>query len=150
MNKILVGAVAGLVATVPMTILMLKWHQRLPTQERYPLPPREIFDELTRRAEISDELDENQKTNLSIAGHFAYGATTGAFYAPLISAIDKPNLINGAAYGVAVWAASYLGWLPAFRILKPATEHPTQRVMLMISAHLIWGATLGFITKKSI
>jgi hypothetical protein len=41
-----------------------------------------------------------------------------------------------------------LGWLPAFRILKPATNHPAQRVMLMISAHLIWGATLGFITKK--
>lgn len=129
MNKILIGALAGFAATIPMTVLMLEWHRRLPVEERYPLPPREIFDELTERAKLNDDLTENQKTNLSLAGHFAYGTITGAFYVPLIAALsDKPNIINGAVYGATVWAVSYLGWLPVFQILKPATDHPAERV----------------------
>ncbi|HAE50229.1 MAG: hypothetical protein CMO30_07955 [Tistrella sp.] len=42
-----------------------------------------------------------------------------------------------------MWAASYLGWIPAARILKPATRHPWRRNLLMIAAHLVWGASLA-------
>ena len=47
-----------------------------------------------------------------------------------------------------VWVASYLGLLPAMRILTPATEHPARRNALMISAHVIWGACLGVLLER--
>jgi hypothetical protein len=45
--------------------------------------------------------------------------------------------------GVAIWAGSYLGWLPTVGILTPATRHPWRRNLLMIVAHVIWGVALG-------
>jgi hypothetical protein len=46
-----------------------------------------------------------------------------------------------------VWAASYLGLLPALRLLPPATNHPRHRTALMIAAHLVWGSALGAILQ---
>jgi hypothetical protein len=49
----------------------------------------------------------------------------------------------GAFYGVLVWGASYLGWIPGARILKPATQHPGRRNGMMVACHLVWGATMA-------
>ena len=46
----------------------------------------------------------------------------------------------GSGAGVAVWAASYFGWIPAMGLLSPAHRHPPARNALMIAAHLVWGA----------
>lgn len=40
----LLGALSGLVATLPMTAAMSRLHQELPRSERYPLPPRELAE----------------------------------------------------------------------------------------------------------
>ena len=58
------------------------------------------------------------------------------------------NELIGLTAGVAIWAGSYLGWLPAMGILSPATRHPWRRNLLMIVAHIIWGVTLGEVTRK--
>ena len=50
---------------------------------------------------------------------------------------------KGIAFGLGVWTASYLGLLPALGILKPATQHPLRRNLLMIGAHVVWGASLA-------
>jgi len=55
---------------------------------------------------------------------------------------------TGAGYGVAVWALSYLGWIPALNVLKPATQHPPRRDLLMIAAHLVWGTALAAGTRE--
>jgi hypothetical protein len=57
-------------------------------------------------------------------------------------------VLAGAGFGVAVWAGSYLGWLPAAGILSPATEHPPRRNALMIASHVVWGATAGVVFDK--
>jgi hypothetical protein len=44
MNRLLVGALAGLTATTAMTFAMARLHRALPAAERYPLPPREITE----------------------------------------------------------------------------------------------------------
>ena len=46
-------------------------------------------------------------------------------------------------FGLGVWAASYLGWIPGLRILEPATQHPAHRTALMLMAHVIWGVSLA-------
>lgn len=144
MNKLLLGAAAGFAATVPMTVAMKVLHSNLPEDEDYPLPPREIIDETARLVELQDDLNEETKTALTFAGHFAYGTATGAIYPLLIS---NPNPVNGVVYGVGVWGASYLGWLPAVGILGSATKHPARRVALMIAAHVVWGAALGAVLR---
>jgi hypothetical protein len=47
------------------------------------------------------------------------------------------------AYGLGVWAVSYLGYLPALGIRKSAKEDTPQRSAMMIVAHLVWGAALA-------
>jgi uncharacterized membrane protein YagU involved in acid resistance len=152
------GVLSGLAATIPMTALMEALHRQLPQRERYPLPPREITQRLSRRAGVSHEMDEPQHQTLAIVSHFAYGAATGGLYAILADLLrpavqDTPlppparGAAQGMAYGLLVWAASYLGLLPALGILAPATKHPPRRNALMIAAHLVWGATLGALVE---
>jgi uncharacterized membrane protein YagU involved in acid resistance len=40
-----------------------------------------------------------------------------------------------------------LGWVPAMRLMPPATRQPAARNFMMIVAHIIWGATLGSAVK---
>jgi uncharacterized membrane protein YagU involved in acid resistance len=114
-------------------------HRRLPSRQRYPLPPREIIQEVLSEA-AEHRITEAHRQTLTMAAHFGYGAATGALYA---AARPRGNPGLGALYGVLVWAASYLGWIPAMRILRPATQHPGRRNSLMIGCHLVWGATMA-------
>jgi uncharacterized membrane protein YagU involved in acid resistance len=147
MNQLVKGALAGLIATVPMTIAMKLMHQQLPPKEKYPLPPRAITMELADRAGVKKYLDEDERYGLTVISHFGYGATVGAFYAPLAPLIPLPASAAGASYGVLIWAGSYLGWLPAMSILRPATRHPARRNALMISAHVLWGVCAGLLVE---
>jgi hypothetical protein len=45
-TRLLLGALAGVVGTAAMTVAMRALHRRLPPQHRYPLPPREIVQEV--------------------------------------------------------------------------------------------------------
>jgi uncharacterized membrane protein YagU involved in acid resistance len=132
------SALAGAVATAPMTAAMEAMHRQLPPQEQYPLPPREIIDQMTPEA-----VEPVDHKSLAIAGHFAYGAAAGSLFALAEDHLPGHPAIKGALYGLGVWTGSYLGWLPAVGILKPATEHPGNRNALMIAAHLVWGSALG-------
>ncbi|MFN4088082.1 MAG: hypothetical protein ACK4QW_03435 [Alphaproteobacteria bacterium] len=140
--RMITGAIAGLVATFAMTVAMRQLHRLLPHRERYPLPPRELTERLTptapRDGGADHDVDSGPQQTAMVA-HFAYGAATGAFL-PLIRA--RPTMSEGSAYGVFVWAASYLGWIPLVGALRPATEHPGRRNLLMIAAHLVWGSAL--------
>jgi uncharacterized membrane protein YagU involved in acid resistance len=59
-----------------------------------------------------------------------------------------PGPLSGAAFGLAVWAGSYLGLLPVLGILRPATEHPARRNALMIASHVVWGAVAGLVLEE--
>src|SRR5262249_39177796 len=88
-------------------------------------------------------LNEEEHRRLTVAAHFAYGAAAGAVYAQLAERMEFSPMACGALYGLAVWAGSYLGLLPAVGILRPATQHPARRAALMIAAHVVWGAATG-------
>ncbi len=142
MNRILLGALAGLAATGPMTLAMKLMHEQLPREERYPLPPRQVTEGLAEKAGVNERLDEEEREAATWVSHFAYGATCGALYGAVSGEkTDEHALLAGVGFGLAVWAGSYLGWLPAAGIISPATEHPARRTALMIAAHAVWGAT---------
>ncbi|HEY0087158.1 MAG TPA: hypothetical protein VGB65_14765 [Allosphingosinicella sp.] len=134
-SRLVIGAIAGFVGTMAMTSAMQRLHKRLPERERYPLTPREIVDSTAEKAGVS--LGNEAAKDITTAAHFAYGAAMGA----LIAAMNpEPSKKTGAAAGLLVWLASYLGWIPAMNVLEPATEHPRRRNLLMIGVHLVWGA----------
>ncbi|HXK33408.1 MAG TPA: DUF1440 domain-containing protein [Dehalococcoidia bacterium] len=137
------GALAGAAATAPMTLLMGRLHRRLPPQEQYPLPPREITMEVAQRAGVVDDLDEAQRAWTTLAAHFGYGAAMGALYALAPRAVARPRIGRGVTYALGVWGGSYLGWLPGTGIYPPATEQPPRRNGLMIAAHVVWGAAFA-------
>lgn len=139
-SRLIVGALAGLTATTFMTAAMRRLHAKLPAAERYPLPPREITERL-----VPEGMGEAGLRDASLLAHFGYGAATGALIA---AAGTRRGDATGAALGVAIWAASYFGWAPAFRILAPAEQHPSRRNALMIGAHLVWGAFTSWTIRE--
>jgi hypothetical protein len=142
----LAGAVAGLAATAPMTAVMLILHRLLPRAQRYPLEPYRITRRLANRLGLHRLAgDREARLAATTAAHFGYGAAAGALFPALRSWLPLPGVLAGAAYGLAVWAGSYLGLVPALGLLSPATRHPKQRNALMIAAHLVWGATVGLL-----
>ncbi|HEY0625789.1 MAG TPA: hypothetical protein VGD10_03560 [Allosphingosinicella sp.] len=139
-SRLVIGGIAGFVGTLAMTAAMRRMHQKLPAEERYPLTPREIIDSAGGEA-LPDEATKDVTT----AAHFAYGAASGS----LLGAISpRTGPAGGALAGVGIWLASYMGWIPAARILKPATEHPRRRNLLMIGAHLVWGAATALSMRE--
>ncbi|TMJ20262.1 MAG: hypothetical protein E6G92_11085 [Alphaproteobacteria bacterium] len=132
-SRLVIGGIAGFVATMAMTSAMKRLHAKLPAKERYPLPPREIVDQaLAPPAAISPDL--------TLAAHFAYGAGCGALIAAANPRLGK---LGGALAGGGVWLASYMGWIPALAVLKPATRHPLRRDALMIGVHFVWGSSMA-------
>lgn len=142
------GAFAGTVASLFHTAVMLTLHRLLPQARRKPVPPKEIASLLAERTGAEWARSEARLNAVTAVGHFGYGAVAGALYVPIAEHVHHKPLAAGVAYGVGIWAASYLGWIPALRILTPAIEHPAQRNAMMIAAHVAWGAALATILEK--
>lgn len=150
-RNMLRGAGAGLVATAPMTLAMEAMFRLLPWREQYPLPPSRITAELTDVLDLHADLDRREHVGLTLVNHFAYGTAAGALYGPVAGAwrsrLSVASPVTGIAWGLVVWSVSYLGLLPAVGLSSPATQHPVGRNVLMITAHVIWGAVLGTLTE---
>jgi hypothetical protein len=143
MNGMLIGAAAGTLATVPMTMVMETLHQRLDGEPARPLPPREVTDGMAAKAGVHHQLSEEDRQQLTLAAHFAYGAGCGAVFG-LVAPRNAPLAVaTGMMFGFGVWAGSYLGWLPAMGVRHHARHDPAERSGLMIAAHVVWGAAAG-------
>jgi uncharacterized membrane protein YagU involved in acid resistance len=147
-NRAFAGAAGGLVATVPMSAVMLIGHRWLPWRQRDPLPPQQITNEALASVDLHDDLDSHERAALAVFNHFAYGAGMGLLYGGLTAAAPSTNRVSsGIAYGLAVWTASYLGLVPALGLYRSAVQEPAGRNALMIAAHVVWGASLGVMTE---
>jgi putative membrane protein len=147
-NDALRGAAAGAIATVGMTAAMVVLHRLLPAHQRYGLPPEQIVDDVLDRADMT-HLSNPQFKVLSMAAHHGYGTTMGALYGLLSPHVRTSPVLSGACFGMAVWSASYLGWLPAMRMRASAIQEPRERNALTIATHLVWGGLTGLLTARS-
>ena len=148
MDRFLAGAVAGLLATAPMTLAMNRMHGHLPAHERQPLPPRRITMRALRKLGAKEHLDEPQKHGATLLAHYGYGTAAGALFGPVAPRRRVESVVGGVGYGLLVWAGSYFGLLPALGLHPPATRDATRRNALMIAAHVVWGATLGALAHE--
>lgn len=147
MNVLGTGALAGLIATAPMSGTMLLLRHLAPATRWAPLPPETITAHAAAAGDLRDDLGHDGLRVATAVGHFAYGAAAGALYAPLARSTRHP-VRRGIAFGVVLWGVGYLGWVPAFNLMPPATEQPASRNGLMIAAHIVWGATTGALVAR--
>ena len=143
------GALAGLVATGPMTAVMELLHRALPPAERRPLPPRRVTMRAADAAGVGEELSEEQRVGATTAAHLAFGTAAGAVYGGLVARhLPLGPAANGVAYGLAVWASHYLGILPALDLYPPPSREPAGRTAANVAAHVAWGLVLGLVTDQ--
>jgi hypothetical protein len=133
------GAGSGIVATAAMSVFLLG-AQRVGLLGRQ--PPRIIVES------VAPELPDDESRPTSVVAHFGYGISGGAGYR-LLTRIVPAGVASGAAFGLAVWAASYEGWLPAMGILPPAHRDRPGRRWTMIAAHLVYGGVLGALARSA-
>ena len=147
------GWIAGLLATIPMTLAFKLLNRRVPRPLRLSLPPEEVTLKLAHKIGADQRLRTAAQRKAAIwSGHYLYGATAGTLYPALADVVARKARIHpavtGAAFGLTVWAGSYMGWLPGLRILPPETKRPRSRRVLNIAAHLVWGVALGLIASR--
>ena len=138
-----IGAVAGALATVPMTLTLFGIAPFLPDVKAF--PPKMAVGMVTGKAGVWQQLSVRQRNRLSWVGHFGYGALMGSVYAPVAK---KYGAGSGIAFGLAVWAGSYLGMLPALGIRRPLQQRFWDDHVQLVVAHVVWGAVLGWLTKR--
>ena len=130
-----------------MTVMMGAMHRALPPNEREPLPPRQITQNAAAAAGVALGADEETREAATLAAHFGYGASAGSLYAPFAGSTRLPPVVEGALYGMLVWGGSYLGILPGAGLYRSAKDETAGRNALMMSAHLVWGASLGLLVN---
>jgi putative membrane protein len=133
-----------------MTLFMEAGRPLLHPAHQRPLPPRRVTERAAASVDAHDDMNEPQKKAATGVAHFAYGAGAGAVYGALSPLLPMSPVWSGVAYGLGVWAGSYLGLMPALGLHPPATREPAGRNALMIGAHIVWGATLGLLTDRMV
>lgn len=144
-GRLVRGAVAGTLATVPMSAVML-------AAGRLGLMGQQPPEAITRQAVASAAgTAPGTLTSSALATlvHLGFGATTGAVYAAgpaRLQAVPAPA--RGAVFAVGVWAVSYRGWVPRFGALPHAEHDRDDRVVVMVAAHVLFGAALGALYQR--
>ncbi len=133
---ILLGALAGVIATVPMTLVLFGMARVLPSVKKF--PSGWVVKQLTKKAGIWPTLSMRERSQLSWTGHVGYGMLMGSIYLPL--AKERSGIGRGMAFGVSVWAGSYLGMLPLVASRKPFKKSFLDDHLQLVIAHLVWGS----------
>lgn len=148
MKAIQNGIWSGILATDPMTSAMLIMRREMPADQKSPLPPSTITNEIISRAGLQN-LPTARKEDLTLISHFGYGAACGLIYALSRSLIPEKEkevspLLTGAIFCLSVWGFSYMVGNPSTGLRASAQKMPAKRNAMMILAHLVWGASLGY------
>lgn len=144
-NKLKRGAAGGLAGTLAHSAVMLAGRA---LGLRGKLPPKTITDELVES--LGADPSEGTRGALAVANHIAMGATSGALFGALQPPMPRgKSMLAGAAYGLAVWFASYEGWVPhVLGALPRAHRDRWDRQAYLIAAHVAFGAVLGAVTAR--
>ena len=132
------GAVAGLVGTLGMSLLMLPAQRigLLGTQ-----PPRRMSDRAFDTMGLGRRVDERERRLGTSVTHLGIGAVAGAALGGFRGALDGPRLtpVVGTAFGAAFWALAYVVVAPAIELFpRPDRDRPG-RPPVMLAAHIIYG-----------
>ena len=152
-HHLLLGAVAGFVGTAALSILRIGSQRWVPES----LPPMseepgEFVIKKTEETLVAGETAEREATMIEKIGAqvlaLGYGLMAGALY----GIIRKPQssrepVLEGSAFGLVVWAAGYLGWLPAARLMPPVTRQRAAAIAGPVVQHLVFGVVTAWLYR---
>jgi hypothetical protein len=145
MNVIARGALAGIIATGPMTIVIVvgKMLGLLNTP-----PPKQITAEVHAETGLHDEVQAEAFTASWLAAHLGYGAACGALLAATRPLLPKSDLVTGILFGGAVWGVSYAALMPGLGLYPPLWRDRPSRQAVMAAAHGVYGVTLAWTDRR--
>jgi hypothetical protein len=153
-RKAIVGAIAGMLGTLAMDLL---WYRRyrsgggeqafvawetsdgLAGYEGAPAPAR------TAKAMadiVGIELPDSSARCVNNAVHWMTGIGWGKAHGIAMGALGATTPFMGPVTGVVAWSTSYVV-LPRLGVYQPMSEYDRDTLMQDLSAHLVYGATLG-------
>ncbi|MEO7556761.1 MAG: hypothetical protein ABIV94_09200 [Acidimicrobiales bacterium] len=136
-RELAAGAVAGVVATLAMSTVMLG-AQRIGLLGEQ--PPRKIADALLDEL-LPDADDQTRKLGTALV-HLGIGAGGGAVHqiGRRVAGRPEPAVAWGAATGGAFWAVNYWVLAPLSGLMPPPGRDRPARPLVMLAAHFVWGA----------
>lgn len=139
MNRYLGGAIAGVIATGFMTLV-------ISAGERFGLlrtpPPTQITTTITNKVGIDPEPPEPGFNAGTLAAHTGFGAVAGALYVVAKPILPSSRIAAGAVWGGVIWTSAYGGYLPALNLYPWPDDDRHSRTAVMIAAHMVYGITL--------
>lgn len=147
MRGTLIRLAAATVGGVMATWLMregMKHAGRLPERVRPPMPREDPGEFMVRQGErIVGALRQDVHSRAVHGLHWAYGLSgpiaLGALSGVLGLRSTAKLLGAGALVGALVWAAGYLGWLPAAGLMPPVHRMPPAKTASSLASHVAYG-----------
>jgi hypothetical protein len=142
LSRVGLGASAGFAGTLVLQGLMTAgrrwWPETLPPLRQD--PGEFMVEQAEARLPASVRARVPEVVEAGVAGAMAigYGLAFGAAYAAL-----RPRggsaWLDGAALGVACWAAGYAGWLPAAGLMPPLRRQTGTQALAPAAEHVAYG-----------
>jgi len=137
------GVAAGLAATFVIQGL-LEAGQKLMPEGTPPIkedPGAFMVNKAKKLLPESISIPEKVEKAAAKSLHLGYGITAGALYGLLPH--SRFTLGEGVLVGLCVWAAGYLGWLPATKLMPPITRHSAKQITLPLVQHALFGVAVS-------
>ncbi len=141
------GGIGGGVATMVMSLVTLGARHAGLVGE---LPPLRLAAALLDAVGVRARPRWARDT-LAAVLHLGFGVAAGSLFGLVCGRLRAPlaPALQGMAYGVVVWLISYMGWVSALGLLPVATRDEPRRPVVMVLAHLVYGAAQGALVARS-
>lgn len=142
LDPLIRGAAAGLAGTLALQVMHMVSAKALPaTMPSFREDPGEF---MVRKAEealppsVTSRIPPLAEAAAAKTVAAGYGITAGAVYG-LLRPAGGDILVEGSVLGLGVWAAGYLGWLPALGLLPPVAEQEPPEAIGPPVRHILFG-----------
>ena len=145
-RELAAGAVAGTVATVAMSTLMLTAQRAGFLGEQ---PPRKLSDAVLDAVSNGRADERTRRLGTSIV-HLGIGATAAALHqgGRRLAGRPKPAAIWGGGFGAVFWALNYGFVAPTLGIMPPPDRDRPGRAPVMLAANVVWGAVSAVVGDR--
>lgn len=145
LKRVMLGAAAGAVATLPQSLIV--WGFKAAGIYHQEPPPERISEDLNKPVLDLRTMSKPVRSSVILAEHVAFGAAGGAAFG-LTTGVIRPTTVAGLLAGLAIWKASYDGWIPALGIMPESQKDESGRALTMVAAHVVYGLALGALLDR--
>lgn len=133
------GAVAGSIATVAMSAVMLTAQRTGLLGEQ---PPRKLSDAVLDAVAGGRADERTRRVGTSIV-HLGIGASAAALHqvGRRLAGRPRPAAIWGGGLGALFWALNYVFVAPLLGIMPPPDRDRPGRAPIMLAANIVWGVS---------